>query len=138
VWRSTAAGPPLPPTGLVRQGSRGIIPRRPAGRLTAVRSGSAVGSGPAAFGFVLQLLDELVQAEDDLLLQLLGLRTALGDVEPLADDVHLASHGAQVLVLPGLHVEEHESRHRAVTLGSARAVFEQTEDGAGGFFALQG
>ena len=83
---------------------RRISSRRTAG-LPTVRSGTTVGSGPLLL--VLQLLDDFIKSPNHLVLHLLGLRTAAGQLQPPLDVVHLARDPTQVLVLPRLHVVEH-------------------------------
>src|SRR5262245_43970733 len=91
--------------------------RLTAGLLTATGSGSAVASATAFFLLVLQFFDEFIEAVDDLLLDLLGLGAAAGDGQAVLDHLHLAGHGAQVLlVLPGLHVQEHQGADGLVAL----------------------
>jgi len=67
--------------------------RRTAG-LAAVGSATAVGSGSRFFGFVLQFFDKLVQAEDNLLLQLLSMGTTTGQFQTALDIAHLPGHVA--------------------------------------------
>src|SRR5262249_39247107 len=111
----------------------------------AVGAATAVGvaatptaTAPAAalLGLVLQLLDQLVQAVDDLLLDLLGLRAAAAQVQPALAVIHQPADVPQVL-LPGLHVQEHQGRHGLVALGAVHGVLDQADDGPAGFFLLE-
>src|SRR5262249_32051084 len=75
-----------------------ISTRRTAG--AAIRSATPVGSAAAAFLLVLQLLDQFVEAVDDVLLDLLGDGPAAGQLEPAAAVVHLAGDPVEVLLFP--------------------------------------
>src|SRR5262249_54599797 len=139
---STRPVPPLLTMLLSGMGPLGSPPPGCGPPLGGPPLGGPAAGGPAASrdlaaAMVLQLLDQFVEPEDDLFLQLLGLGSALGAVETLADDVHLAGDGGEVLVLPGLDVEQHEGGDSAVALGSADAVLEQPDEGARRVFALE-
>src|SRR5205085_10882787 len=72
---------------------------------------ASVGSVPASALLVLQLFDDLVEAGDDLLLNLLGPGAAARQLQPALDVVHLAGDATQpakdVRLTPLLHVEHH-------------------------------
>src|SRR5262249_40683461 len=63
-------------------------------RLAAVGATAAVAVA-ASLGLVFQLLDDFVEASDDLFLNLLGLRAAAGKLQPALHVIHLAGHGAE-------------------------------------------
>src|SRR5262245_7315163 len=95
--------------------------------LVALAAG-AVAARAVAILVVLEFLDDLVEASDDFLLELLGLLAAAGQVEPALNVVHLASNGGQVLLLPTDHVEVHQRRHHLVPLRSRRHIVQETKD----------
>jgi len=80
--------------------------------------------GRLASGRVFKKIDSTLRGAAGV--ELTALQQIERDVESAFDVVHLASDIAQVLALPGVHVEEHQGRDRLVAIGrDGRGFLEQ-------------
>src|SRR5262249_11712046 len=104
--------------------------------LAAVGAAAAVALA-AALLLVFKLLDDFIEAANNVLLDLLGDRTPASQLQPAATVVHFPGDPVEVLFLPGEHVQQHQSAHSLVALGSVGHIVEQPANGALRFLLLE-